>query len=86
MTSRELDLLLAHFDTMSQKIDASNADIKQLDKFIREHMEKEELSMHLFDKRLSKLEWKANGLATFFGLIGGLLSAKLYAIFGIDKS
>jgi hypothetical protein len=83
MKNTELDLLLSHFDNLHKKIDASNENIKSLDEFIREHMKNEEVAMHLVDKRISKLEWKANSFATVFGLVGGLVSSKIYAIFGI---
>jgi hypothetical protein len=86
MTSKELDLILSHLDTMNQKIDDSNRDIKGLDRFIRDHMDREERAMHMVDKRISKLEWKANGISVIFGVIGGIISSKIYAIFGINKS
>lgn len=84
MTKLELEMLFDRFDAMQADIKESKNDIKALDIFIREHMNKEEVTMHKVDKRLSKLEWKAHGFATAFGIIGGVIATKLKAVFGTE--
>lgn len=84
MKQTELDLILSRFDTLQDDISSNKDDLKALDQFIREHMKNEEHTMHKVDKRLSKLEWKAHGFATAFGIIGGVIATKLKAVFGTD--
>lgn len=65
MTKNELDLLL-------HRIDALQADLKDLDLFIRDHMKSEEATVSDIDKRLAKLEWRAN---TASAVVGGIVAA-----------
>lgn len=78
MTENELTLVLSHLDNANHKLD-------RLDEALRKHMAQEEKTTVRIEKRLSKLEWKAHGFATAFGMLGAVLIAKIRTLLGLDN-